>query len=53
VVPAAVAAAIAAAEWWPESDRWLGLPKSASGTSSRWTSGDIITQCSNHNIKGE
>jgi hypothetical protein len=34
VVPAA-----AATEWRPESDRWLGLPESASGTSARWTSG--------------
>jgi hypothetical protein len=33
VVPAA------AAEWQPESDRWLELPKSASETSARWTSG--------------
>jgi hypothetical protein len=28
-----------AAEWRPESDRWLELPESASGTSTRWTSG--------------
>jgi hypothetical protein len=34
VVPAA-----AAAEWRPESDRWLGLPESASETSARSTSG--------------
>jgi hypothetical protein len=34
-----VAVAAAAAEWRPESDRWLGLPESASGTSARWTSG--------------
>jgi hypothetical protein len=34
-----VAVAAAAAEWWPESDRWLELPESASGTSARWTSG--------------
>jgi hypothetical protein len=34
-----VVAVAAAAEWWPESDRWLGLLKSASGTSVRWTSG--------------
>jgi hypothetical protein len=32
-------AAAAAAEWRPESDRWLELPGSASGTSARWTSG--------------
>jgi hypothetical protein len=31
--------AAAAAEWRPESDRWLELPESASGTSARWTSG--------------
>jgi hypothetical protein len=30
--------AAAAAEWRPESDRWLELPESASGTSARWTS---------------
>jgi hypothetical protein len=29
----------ATAEWRPESDRWLGLPESASRTSARWTSG--------------
>jgi hypothetical protein len=34
-----VAVVAAAAEWWPESDRWLELPESASGTSARWTSG--------------
>ena len=34
-----VAVAAVAAEWRPESDRWLELPESASGTSSRWTSG--------------
>jgi hypothetical protein len=34
-----VVAAAAAAEWWPESDRWLELPESTSGTSARWTSG--------------
>jgi hypothetical protein len=34
VVPTAVAA-----EWQPESDRWLGLPESASKTSTRSTSG--------------
>jgi hypothetical protein len=32
-------AAVAAAEWRPESDRWLELPESALGTSARWTSG--------------
>jgi hypothetical protein len=31
--------AVAAAKWRPESDRWLELPESASGTSARWTSG--------------
>jgi hypothetical protein len=34
-----VAVVVAAAEWRPESDRWPELPKSASGTSARWTSG--------------
>jgi hypothetical protein len=34
-----VAAAVAAAEWRLESDRWLKLPESALGTSARWTSG--------------
>jgi hypothetical protein len=34
-----VAIATAAAEWQPESDRWLELPESASGTSAQWTSG--------------
>ena len=29
----------AAAEWRPESDQWLELPKSASETSARSTSG--------------
>jgi hypothetical protein len=29
----------AAAEWRPESDRWLGLPGSTLETSARWTSG--------------
>jgi hypothetical protein len=37
-VPAAVVLA-AAAEWRPESDRWLELSESASETSARWTSG--------------
>jgi hypothetical protein len=32
-------AAAAAAEWRPESDQWLELPKSASETSARSTSG--------------
>jgi hypothetical protein len=36
VGPATVAAA---AEWRPESDRWLELPESALGTFARWTSG--------------
>jgi hypothetical protein len=31
--------AAAAPEWRPESDQWLELPESASGTSARWTSG--------------
>jgi hypothetical protein len=35
----AAAAATAAAEWWPESDRWLELPGSALATSTRSTSG--------------
>jgi hypothetical protein len=34
-----VLAATAAAEWWPESDRWLELSESASETSARSTSG--------------
>jgi hypothetical protein len=34
-----VVAIAAAAEWRPESDRWLEPPKSALGTSARWTSG--------------
>jgi hypothetical protein len=33
-----VVAAVAAAEWRTESDRWLELPQSALGTSARWTS---------------
>jgi hypothetical protein len=32
----------AAAEWWPESDRWLELPKSASRTSARLSSGVVV-----------
>jgi hypothetical protein len=38
VVPAAIVV-VAAAEWRPESDRWLELPESALETSARWTSG--------------
>jgi hypothetical protein len=34
-----VVSAAAAAKWRPESDRWLGLPESASETSARSTSG--------------
>ena len=34
--------AAAAAEWWPESDRWLELPKSASRTSARLSSGVVV-----------
>jgi hypothetical protein len=34
-----VAVVATAAEWRPESDRWLELPESASGTSAQWTSG--------------
>jgi hypothetical protein len=34
-----VVAATVAAGWRSGSDRWLGLPESASGTSARWTSG--------------
>jgi hypothetical protein len=34
-----VVAAAAAAEWRPESDRWLEPPESALGTSARWTLG--------------
>ena len=32
----------AAAEWRPESDRWLELPESKSGTSARWSSGAVV-----------
>jgi hypothetical protein len=32
-------AAVAAAEWRLEFDRWLELPESTSETSARWTSG--------------
>jgi hypothetical protein len=34
-----VAAGAGAAEWRPESNRWLELPESALGTSARWSSG--------------
>jgi hypothetical protein len=34
-----VVVVVAAAEWQPETDQWLELPESASGTSARWTSG--------------
>jgi hypothetical protein len=34
-----VVVAVAAAEWRPDSDRWLELPGSTSRSSSRWTSG--------------
>jgi hypothetical protein len=34
-----VVVAVAAAEWQLESDQWLELPESVSGTSARWTSG--------------
>jgi hypothetical protein len=34
--------ATAAAEWRPESDRWLELPKSASRTSARSSSGVVV-----------
>jgi hypothetical protein len=34
-----VVVVVVAAEWRPESDRWLELPKSALGTSARWSSG--------------
>jgi hypothetical protein len=37
-----VAVAAAAAEWRLESDQWLELPESASGTSARWTSGAAV-----------
>jgi hypothetical protein len=35
--------AAAAAEWQPESDRWLELPESALGTSARSSSGVVVT----------
>jgi hypothetical protein len=34
--------AAAAAEWRPESDRWLELPESASRTSARLSSGVVV-----------
>jgi hypothetical protein len=34
--------AAAAAEWRPESDQWPELPKSALGTSARWSSGEWV-----------
>jgi hypothetical protein len=37
-----VAAAAAAHQWRPESDRWLEMPKSALGTSARWSSGAVV-----------
>jgi hypothetical protein len=37
-----VGADVVAAEWWLESDRWLELPKSALGTSARWSSGAVV-----------
>jgi hypothetical protein len=37
-----VAVVVAAAEWRPESDRWLELPESASRTSARWSSGVVV-----------
>jgi hypothetical protein len=36
-----VVATAAAAEWRPESDRWLELPESALGTSARWSLGAV------------
>jgi hypothetical protein len=33
---------VAAAEWRPESDRWLELPESASRTSARSSSGVVV-----------
>jgi hypothetical protein len=33
---------VAAAEWRPESDRWLELPKFALGTSTRSSSGVVV-----------
>jgi hypothetical protein len=37
-----VAVVVAAAEWRPESDRWLELPESASRTFARWSSGVVV-----------
>jgi hypothetical protein len=37
-----VVAAAAATEWWLESDQWLELPKSASRTSARSSSGVVV-----------
>jgi hypothetical protein len=34
--------AAAAAEWRPESDRWLELPESVLGTSARWSLGAVV-----------
>jgi hypothetical protein len=39
---AEVVVATAAAEWRPESDRWLELPESALETSARWSSGAVV-----------
>jgi hypothetical protein len=37
-----VVATAAAAEWWPESDRWLELPESALGTYVQWSSRVVV-----------
>jgi hypothetical protein len=37
-----VVAVATAAEWRPESDRWLELPESTLGTSARWSSGAVV-----------
>jgi hypothetical protein len=37
-----VGADAVAAEWRPESDRWLELPESALRTSIRWSSGAVM-----------
>ena len=37
-----MAAVVAAAEWRPESDRWLELPESALGTSALLSSGAVV-----------
>ena len=34
--------AAAAAEWRPESDQWIELPKFASRTSALWSSGAVV-----------